>query len=74
MKAGIFHGLYIVSYASNRKTLRQIDYIAPAVLKAHRDVFAPRKKLSPKAKRAGWQGFTLVLSEIPKRKVERIYP
>jgi hypothetical protein len=63
--AGIFHGLYLVSYRQNGKTLVRIDFVPPHVLKACPEVFAPRNPLSAQAKRAGWQGYYLNIDALP---------
>jgi transcription elongation factor Elf1 len=72
--AGVYHGLYLVGYRQNAKTLVRIDFVPPHILEATPGVFEPRKPLSATAKRAGWAGYTLVVSELPKVGRRRIYP
>ena len=74
MLAGIYHGLYIASFREDGKTLVRIDYVPPHILAATPSVFAPRRPLRPTAKRAGWAGFTLILSELPAMGIGRVYP
>ncbi len=74
INAEVFHGLYLVGYRPNGKTLVRIDYVPPAILSANREVFQPRKPLGPKAKRSGWQGFNLHLAGIPGGAMTRIFP
>jgi hypothetical protein len=74
MLAGIYHGLFIVGFRSDGKTLVRIDYVPPHILAATPSVFAPRQPLRPTAKRAGWVGFTFMLSELPAMGIWRIYP
>jgi hypothetical protein len=70
--AGIFHPVYVVSYAGT--SLTRIDYIPAHMLSAHPAVFKPRSKLSEAAKRAGWPGFTYDLRELPSIAVQKVYP
>jgi hypothetical protein len=70
--SGIFHALYIVSFAG--RSLARIDYIPAHILEAHPSVFKPRKALSETAKRAGWQGFMYDLSEVPTVGSVQVYP
>ncbi len=74
MLAGIYHGLFVVGFLKDGKTLVRIDYVPPHILAATPSVFAPRLPLRPTAKRAGWTGFTFVLSELPAMGIWRIYP
>jgi hypothetical protein len=72
--AGIYHGLYIVGFRQDGKTLVRIDFVPPHVLAATPSVFEPRKPLRATAKRAGWAGYNLLVSEIPKVGMRQIYP
>jgi hypothetical protein len=72
--AGIYHGLYLVGFRQNGKTLVRIDFVPPHILEVTPSVFEPRKPLSATAKRAGWTGYTLVVSELPRVGIRRIYP
>jgi|ERR1700686_108795 len=72
--AGIYHGLYLVGFRQNGTSLVRIDYVPPHVIAATPRIFEPRKPLSATAKRAGWAGYTLVASELPKVGIRRIYP
>jgi hypothetical protein len=73
MIAGIFHGLYLVGFATKNKLVR-IDYIPAHVLQASPRAFEPRKPLKTTAKRAGWTGFTYNLAELPSIGIQRVYP
>ena len=70
--AGIFHPLYVVTYAGT--SLARIDYIPAHMLSAHPAVFKPRAKLSESAKRAGWQGFVYDLRQLPSVAMQQVYP
>lgn len=72
--AGIFHALYLVGFRQDGKTLVRIDFVPPHVLEACPSVFEPRKPLSSTAKRAGWTGFMLNLSELPAVGRIQVYP
>lgn len=61
MDSGIFFPLFIVLFSSKSMRDYQIFYL-PADLQT-KEMFIPRKKLSDKAKRAGWQGFQIDLSK-----------
>ncbi len=74
MLAGIYHGLFVVGFRNDGKTLVRIDYVPPHILAATPGVFAPRRPLRATAKRAGWTGFTFMLSELPAMGIWRIYP
>ena len=73
MLAGIFHGLYFVGFSPKKKLVR-IDYVPGHALQASPKVFEPRKPLGPKAKRAGWTGFTYNLENLPPIGIRRVYP
>lgn len=62
--AGIYHGLYLVGYASSGRLVR-IDYVPAHILQAAPDVFEPRKPLRETAKRAGWIGFNYNIEKLP---------
>lgn len=69
MDAGIYISLYLVLLDKNDKKHFSIRYL-PSELQEY-DMFVPRKKLSPTAKRKGWQGFNYKLSpEMKSRLVE----
>lgn len=70
--AGIFHPVYVVSYAGS--SLERIDYVPAHMLSAHPAVFKPRAKLSESAQRAGWQGFVYDLRELPSIAIQQVYP
>lgn len=72
--AGIYHGLFLVGYRQDAKTLVRIDFVPPHILEATPSAFEPRKPLSPTAKRAGWTGFMLNVAALPKVGISRIYP
>jgi type II restriction enzyme len=74
MLAGIYHGLFVVGFRHDGRSLVCIDYVPPHILAATPSVFAPRRPLRPTAKRAGWTGFTFMLSELPAMGIWRIYP
>ncbi len=74
MIAGIYHGLYVVGFKQNGKTLVRIDFVPPHVLQATPAVFEPRKPLSPTARRAGWTGHMLNISKLPPIGMMRVYP
>jgi len=61
MDAGIYFPLFVVLVASNRR--HAIFYLSADLQPA--EMFRPRKRLSDRAKRAGWQGVTIDLSVIP---------
>ncbi len=61
MDAGIYFPLFIVLVASSRSY--SIFYLSADLQPAK--MFRPRKKLSADAKRAGWQGVEIDLSQIP---------
>jgi len=70
--AGIFHPVYVVTYAGT--SLTRIDYVPAHMLGAHPAVFKPRAKLSESAKRAGWQGFVYDFRELPAIAIQQVYP
>lgn len=72
--AGIFHGLYLVSYKQDEKTLVRIDFVPPHVLEAAPEVFEPRKPLSANAKRAGWTGYSLNIDALPSVGIKQVHP
>jgi hypothetical protein len=72
--AGIYHGLYLVGYEQDAKTLVLIDFVPPHIIEATPSAFEPRKPLQSTAKRAGWTGFMLNVSVLPKIGIRRIYP
>jgi hypothetical protein len=72
--AGIFHGLYLVGYRQDGKTLVRMEFVPPHVLEATPSVFEPRKPLSANAKRAGWTGFMLNVSQLPLVGRMQIFP
>jgi type II restriction enzyme len=72
--AGIYHGLYLVGYRRGSRTLVRIDFVPPHIIEATPNVFEPRKPLSDQAKRAGWTGFLLNVSALPKVGIRRVYP
>jgi type II restriction enzyme len=70
--SGIFHGLYVVGFRPDGKTVVRIDFVPPHVLAATPRLFEPRKPLRSTAKRAGWTGFMLNLAALPLVGVQRI--
>ncbi|HEY5193631.1 MAG TPA: DpnI domain-containing protein [Solirubrobacteraceae bacterium] len=72
--AGIYHGLYLVGYQQDGKTLVRIDFVPPHIIETTPSVFEPRKPLSNTAKRAGWRGYLLNISALPKIGMCRVYP
>lgn len=72
--AGIYHGLYVVAYRSDGRTLVSIDFVPPHILEASPSVFEPRKPLSANAKRAGWTGYMLNLEVLPAVGLKRVFP
>jgi hypothetical protein len=72
--AGIYHGFYLVGFRQNGESLVRIDFVPPHVIAATPRIFEPRNPLKATAKRAGWTGYTLLVSEIPKVGMRRIYP
>ncbi len=71
--AGIYHGLYVVCYDQKDKLVR-IDFIPSHILQVTPQVFQPRIPLSDTARRAGWQGFIIRLSELPRIGIKQLYP
>lgn len=67
MDAGIFFPLYLVQVAGKRYS---IFYLSADL--QPRGLFATRKPLSDKARRAGWQGFLYDLKTVPKGAVVRL--
>ena len=59
LEAGIYFPLYLVLVAGRR---RSIWYLAADL--QTRDMFRPRNPLGPKARRAGWQGFTYDFGQV----------
>jgi type II restriction enzyme len=59
MDAGIYFPLFLVVVSSRK---RAIYYLSADLQKP--DIFRPRKPLSSKARRAGWQGFVYLLKGI----------
>jgi hypothetical protein len=53
ISAGIYHPLYIVKLVQGKPVA--IDYIAADFLKP--EIYVPRRALSERARRKGWQGF-----------------
>jgi hypothetical protein len=72
--AGIYHGIYLVGYRQDGKTLVRIDFVPPHIIQATPSAFEPRKPLRKTAKRAGWTGFMLNVSVLPKVGISRVYP
>ena len=61
MKAGIYFPLFLVLATKDRREYA-IYYLSADLQKP--DIFKPRKPLSPRAKRAGWQGFYYLLEPV----------
>ena len=55
MNAGIYFALFVVLFAE-RPHARSAIYFLSADLQT-REMFIPRKPLSPNVRRAGWQGY-----------------
>jgi hypothetical protein len=70
--AGIFHDLYLVGFAASGH-LREIRHVPGHILRATPSVFEPRRPLSEKARRAGWQGFYYNIGELPPIGVRRVF-
>ena len=68
MDAGIYFPLFIVLLNEKKKTA--IYYLSADLQPP--DMFEPRKPLSSKAKRAGWQGFKYDLSKVPDGAIVRV--
>ena len=62
MDAGIYFPLYIVLESELNSSKFSIFYLP--VDYQDKEIFKPRKPLSSKAKRAGWQGFNFDLSSL----------
>jgi type II restriction enzyme len=60
MDAGIYYPLYLVAIAPSGRSFGM--WYLPADLQCA-EMFVPRKPLSSKAKRAGWQGFIIDLGK-----------
>lgn len=70
MDAGIYFPLFLVLVTDNRR--KYAIYYLSADLQSV-EMFKPRKKLSSRAKRAGWQGFTYDLDAV-KSSIVYLYP
>ncbi len=70
--AGIYHGLYLAGFAGAK--LVRIDYIPAHIVQGAPEVFEPKKPLSAKAKRAGWQGFNYNLTKLPPIGIKQVFP
>jgi type II restriction enzyme len=66
MDAAIYFPLYIVAFAKKGRG-RAIYYLSADLQEP--EIFEPRKPLSPMARRANWQGFNYLLSDIRERLV-----
>ena len=67
MDTGIFFPLFLVQIAGKRYS---IFYLSADL--QPKDLFAPRKPLSAKARRAGWQGFLYDLKKVQQGAVVRL--
>jgi hypothetical protein len=70
--AGIYFPLYIVLISNENRGGINIHYL-PVDFQVRR-MYIPRKPLSKKAKRAGWQGFIYDLEKIDASSIIKIYP
>jgi type II restriction enzyme len=70
MKAGVYHSVFIVKLVEGKPA--QVLMIRPDAQKKE-GFFKARKPLSPKAKRAGWQGFIYDLRVLKPRQVEVLW-
>lgn len=68
MEAGIFIPIFIVLFPISKKLKFKIFYL-PSDLQTI-EMFIPRKPLSDKARRAGWQGYTIDLSKAASSPIE----
>lgn len=68
MEAGIYFPLFLVLVSKNNPKDFSIYYLSADLQEP--ELFKARKKLSDKAKRAGWQGFYYDLAEIDNRIVK----
>ena len=66
MKSGIYFPLYLVLVDTEGK--RSIFYLASDLQEPK--MFVPRRPLSPRARRAGWQGFSYNLCSVKDRFVQ----
>ena len=67
MEAGIYFSLFIVLVSGKKYSI----FYLPADLQTP-DMFVVRKKLSPKAKKAGWQGFKYDMGKVPQGALVRL--
>lgn len=67
MEAGIYFPLFLVLVCGPNHAI----YYLPADLQQS-DMFVPRKPLSKKARRAGWQGFYYDLTVVPEGAIVRV--
>lgn len=65
MESGIYFPLFLILVSKDSMKDFSIYYLSADLQEP--ELFKPRKKLSDKAKRAGWQGFYYDLSEIHHR-------
>ena len=72
IRAGIYHGLFLVGYSPKGKLVR-IEYIPPHILQATPNLYVPRV-IGPGAKRAGHAMFDYQLDELPPIGRFPIYP
>ncbi len=72
MDAGIYISLYIVLVKRDDWMKFTISYLASELQSS--EMFIPRKPLSERAKRAGWQGFVYKFEDRDKLLVSRVYP
>ena len=69
MNAGIYFPLFIVVLVINKSKF-SIFYLSADLQMPN--MFVPRKPLSSKAKRVGWQGFYYDMLQVPKGGVARL--
>ena len=67
MDAGIFFPLFLVQIAGRRYS---IFYLSADLQPS--ELFVPRRPLSNKARRAGWEGFLYDLTKVPRGAIVRV--